>query len=93
MTHEQREEYIRQAKRSFHANMQNKKSYPANNDEIEERVGGYWKVRLVIAVLIFVVIFSFHQTNIETALVTHEKLTAFIEKDIDVQTVQAWFEQ
>lgn len=104
MTHEQREEYIRQAKKQFQNHPDNRrksdsyssgKTYKSYEDtEVKnEKPLGFWKVRLLIAVLLFVGIFSLKQTNSEDSPISHEKITAMIEKDVDMQTVQAWFEQ
>ena len=93
MTHEQREEYIRQAKRSF----QNNSAYTRNNlknaEDKGERMAGFWKTRLLVSVLIFVILLSMHQMNIDSSILSQEKIASMIEKDMNIETVQAWFEQ
>ena len=63
MTHEEREEYIRQAKRSFHTKGSIQNNYSTAPEEKEERKFGFWKIRLLIAVLLFVGFFSLHQNK------------------------------
>ena len=102
MTHEQREEYIRQAKKSFQNHPHNRErkenfSYKPNSfdekDFENQKSFGFWKVRLLIAVVLFGGIFSLHQTKHEDAVISFDKITAMVEKNFDTQAVAAWFEQ
>lgn len=101
MTHEQREEYVKQAKREFHnhpdiqgnSETYKTKKYSDGQEENKGRLFGYWKVRFLVAVLLFMGIFSLKQSNDSNSLVTQEELAAWIESDMNLQTVQAWFEE
>ena len=104
MTHEQREAYIKQAKQTFHSNTVSKNSIKNNysnnasysfdqSDEQDHHIGSYWKTRLVIAVVIFAIIFSVHETSSAKSLITHEQIASLIEKNVDMETVQTWFSQ
>lgn len=112
MTHEQREEYIRRAKKAFHSNPNYRdgkddssyktNSYRANSyktnvyderEPVNSRTFSFWKIRFVIALILFVAIFSLHQTQSEDAVLSFDKITAMVEKNIDTQAVAAWFEQ
>lgn len=107
MTHEQREAYIRQVKKSFQNypyNRERKETYSNKSyvqqgghyDEREEnqkRTYGFWKVRLLIAIVLFAAIFSLHQNQSEDTAFSFEQITALVEKNIDTQAVAAWLEQ
>lgn len=107
MTHEQREEYIRRAKKSFqtHSNYrEGNKSYSYKSnikrtnylDEKEweqPRSYGFWKVRFLIAIILFVAIFSVYQNGSEENKTMITKLNQMIAKDIDTDSIAAWFEE
>lgn len=107
MTHEQREAYIRQVKKSFQnysSNRERNESYPKRSyvqqsdhfverEEQQKRTFGFWKVRFLIAIVLFAAIFSLHQNQSEDTTVSFEQITAMVEKNIDTQAVAAWFEQ
>ena len=102
MTHEQREEYIRRVKKSFQNDITNhssKKKYSYSNNENyvsnedSHRSFGFWKVRLLIAIILFVAIFSFYQNGSDENKVAFNKLNDMITKEIDTESIAAWFEE
>lgn len=107
MTHEQREEYIRRAKKSFQtystAREGNKKSTYTSNMTGREHFNekewekpkscSFWKLRFLIAIILFVAIFSVYQNGSEDNKTILIKLNQMIAKDIDTESIAAWFEQ
>ncbi len=102
MTHEQREEYIRRVKKSFQngvANQQQKKKYSysdneniASNEEYQKSFG-FWKVRFIIAIVLFIAIFSFYHNGSDENKAVLNRLNEMITKEIDTDSIAAWFEQ
>ena len=93
MTHEEREAYIKEAKRSFQ-NSQNGYYRPAIKQGENENVSfGFWKGRIVIAVIIFLFVFAIRNSSNDQVKMFHDKVAALIEKDISIDSVEAWFEQ
>lgn len=93
MTPEQREAYIKQVKRNFDNYHSGTNRKMDTNDSDFEQLAGYWKYRFVIALLIFVVIFSLHITKTQTFEQTYKKIASAIEKDFSTESISAWIEQ
>ena len=99
MTHEEREEYIRQAKKSFHSDniyQKNKLDFGYGTNDSENTNGkrvGYWKIRIIISIVLFVGFFSYFQAKTDKSQLVSSKIFSMIEKDVDKDTVQAWFQQ
>ena len=93
MTHEQRQEYIRQAKQSFHSQKEYSGLKTKEYTEDSSSIHGYWKVRFIIAIIIFVCAVSVTNSNATDIKNIQEKVVHMIQRDANMESVQAWFQQ
>ena len=93
MTHEQRQEYIRQAKQAFHSHKEYSGLKAKESADDGSSINGFWKVRFIIAIIIFVCAVSVTNSNVIDIKNFQEKVVHMIQRDANMESVQAWFQQ
>lgn len=93
MNHEQRQEYIRQVKQSFHTSADH--SFPGTRESVDEglSISGFWKARLIVSIIIFVCAVFVTNSNEKEIINVQEKVITMIQTDTSIESVQAWFQQ
>lgn len=90
MTREQREDYINQVKKTFQSYESNRRS---DEETKTEEAKGWWKVRTVLALIVFVLLFGICNSEAGEKMQVYEKVEAAIKKNVNIDTITALMEQ